>query len=171
MAPTTLSRLYRSSVPSALARSKRIESTYNWEHNCERHPPFPPDESGIWCALDIAKCRYPELVYRAYHVVESHEEGSPLSQNVKGVSARGRNRRTKKPNIKVLNTAPTKPSTVFLGDTAMRGVLPVVTPNIISNHVNLQGDCNMPQMYAHTSLQMTRDAGTQNQINPCGKLS
>ena len=44
--------------------------------------------------------------------------------------------------------APTKPSTVFLGDNRISGVRPKV----------------MPQTYAMTSLMMTRDAGRKNQI-------
>lgn len=54
------------------------------------------------------------------------------------------------PNKTVLKKAPTKPSTVFLGESLMSGVLPRV----------------IPQIYAKTSLQMTSEAGTQNQIVP-----
>jgi hypothetical protein len=54
------------------------------------------------------------------------------------------------PNRMVLQKAPTKPSTVFFGESLISGVLPVV----------------IPQMYANTSLQMTREAGTQNQMRP-----
>lgn len=58
------------------------------------------------------------------------------------------------PKMTVLKNAPRKPSTVFLGDSLMSGVRPTVTP----------------QMYAKISLQMTRDAGTKNQIIPSRML-
>ena len=45
---------------------------------------------------------------------------------------------------------PMKPSTVFLGESRIRGVLP---------H-------SMPQMYANISFVMTRHTGRKNQINP-----
>jgi hypothetical protein len=54
------------------------------------------------------------------------------------------------PSTSVHANAPTKPSTVFFGESAMSGVRPIVTP----------------QMYAKTSLQITSEAGTQNQIMP-----
>jgi hypothetical protein len=54
----------------------------------------------------------------------------------------------------VQKSAPTKPSTVFLGESAISGVRPMVTP----------------QMYAKMSLQMTREAGTQNQMRPSRML-
>lgn len=54
----------------------------------------------------------------------------------------------------VHKNAPTKPSTVFFGESLMSGVRPMV----------------IPQMYAKTSLQMTRDAGTKNQIRPSRML-
>ena len=59
-----------------------------------------------------------------------------------------------RPKMMVLKNAPTKPSTVFLGDSLMSGVRPMVTP----------------QMYAKQSLQITSDAGTQNQIMPSRML-
>lgn len=52
--------------------------------------------------------------------------------------------------ITVLQKAPTNPSTVFFGESLMSGVRPRV----------------IPQMYAKTSLQITSEAGTQNQIKP-----
>jgi len=52
--------------------------------------------------------------------------------------------------ITVLQNAPTKPSTVFFGESLINGVLPRVTP----------------QIYAKQSLQITKDAGTQNQMRP-----
>jgi hypothetical protein len=58
------------------------------------------------------------------------------------------------PKTIVLQNAPTKPSTVFLGDNAMRGVRPKEIPHI----------------YAKTSLQMTSEAGTQNHIKPSRML-
>src|SRR5712691_10778008 len=54
----------------------------------------------------------------------------------------------------VHRNAPTKPSTVFFGESLMRGVRPMV----------------IPQMYAKTSLQMTRHAGTKNQMRPSRML-
>ena len=50
----------------------------------------------------------------------------------------------------VHKNAPIKPSTVFLGESLMRGVRPMV----------------IPQMYAKMSLQITRDTGTKNQMRP-----
>lgn len=50
--------------------------------------------------------------------------------------------------------APTKPSTVFLGDNLMSWVRPKV----------------IPQMYANMSLVMTRAAGRKNQIKPSNTL-
>ena len=58
------------------------------------------------------------------------------------------------PKTIVLKKAPTKPSTVFLGESLNSGVRPTV----------------MPQMYAKQSLQITREAGTQNQIMPSRML-
>lgn len=52
--------------------------------------------------------------------------------------------------ITVQMNAPTKPSTVFLGESLIKGVLPN----------------DMPQMYAQMSLQMTSEAGRKNQIMP-----
>ena len=60
----------------------------------------------------------------------------------------------RRPKMIVLKSAPTKPSTVFLGESLNSGVRPSVTP----------------QMYAKQSLQMTSDAGTQNQIMPSRML-
>jgi len=54
----------------------------------------------------------------------------------------------------VHRNAPTKPSTVFFGESLMSGVRPMV----------------IPQMYAKTSLQMTTDAGTKNQMRPSRML-
>ena len=54
----------------------------------------------------------------------------------------------------VHKNAPMKPSTVFFGESLMSGVRPMV----------------IPQMYAKTSLQMTRDAGTKNQMRPSRML-
>ena len=50
--------------------------------------------------------------------------------------------------------APTKPSTVFLGESLMSCVRPKV----------------MPQMYANMSLVITREAGRKNQIMPSKML-
>lgn len=57
--------------------------------------------------------------------------------------------------ITVQMNAPTKPSTVFLGESLIKGVLPN----------------DMPQMYAQMSLQMTNEAGRKNQIMPWERRS
>jgi len=54
------------------------------------------------------------------------------------------------PNRRVLQNAPTNPSTVFFGESLIKGVRPTL----------------MPHMYAKVSLQITNEAGTQNQIMP-----
>lgn len=39
--------------------------------------PFFPEEDGIGAAGDTAPCTHAEIVYRAYHVIELHEERTP----------------------------------------------------------------------------------------------
>jgi hypothetical protein len=53
-------------------------------------------------------------------------------------------------NRRVLQKAPTNPSTVFFGESLIKGVRPTV----------------IPHTYANISLQITNEAGTQNQIMP-----
>lgn len=59
-----------------------------------------------------------------------------------------------KPKTIVRTQAPTKPSTVFFGESLMS----CVRPNV------------MPQIYAKMSLVMTREAGRKNQIMPSKML-
>jgi hypothetical protein len=58
------------------------------------------------------------------------------------------------PKMMVRTQAPTKPSTVFFGDSLISCVRPKV----------------IPQMYAKISLHMTNEAGRKNQIIPSKTL-
>jgi hypothetical protein len=58
------------------------------------------------------------------------------------------------PKMTVRIQAPTKPSTVFFGDSLISCVLPKV----------------IPQTYAKMSLQMTKETGRKNQIIPSKTL-
>lgn len=57
---------------------------------------------------------------------------------------------TSMPKTMVMIQPPTNPSTVFLGDNLIRGVLPQ----------------KKPKMYAQISLAMTSETGRKNQIRP-----
>jgi hypothetical protein len=109
---------------------------------------FSPDEYGVGFTSDIGECVCSQVSSGADHVVESHKECSPLTHQP--MSCEVRNGLTARENNRVQRKAPMNPSTVFLGDNLINGV----RPNIF------------PQTYAMTSLQMTKDAGTKNQIIP-----
>lgn len=77
--------------------------------------------------MNIAPRSYTQALDWTNHIIESHEESSPL-ELVNKLHMKYPDLLTKYPKIKVLKMAPTNPSTVFLGDNASKGVRPVVTP-------------------------------------------
>ena len=74
--------------------------------------------------------------------------------------------------IIVEKNAPTKPSTVFLGDSLMSGVRPMVIPGqkVKDKRDEAKTWQDLPQMYAKMSLHITNDAGNQNHIKPSSML-
>lgn len=110
-----------------------------------------PYKDGVGLANDIRKDVGAEITCWAGHVRESHKEGSPLIRQLSSRTwTKGKIELTASENNRVQKKAPMNPSTVFLGDSLINGVRPNA----------------FPQTYAMTSLQMTSDAGTKNQIRP-----
>ena len=105
--------------------------------------------------LDVRESVGAQINCRTDHIVELHEERSPLIGEVRSEEDELVIPLTQRPKMIVLMKAPTKPSTVFFGERAMSCVRPKV----------------LPQIYAQMSLQITRNAGIQNQIIPWSIMS
>jgi hypothetical protein len=111
-------------------------------------------ENGVWCAFEAGPDVCSEvLVIVSMFVPLDTKELLTLTGQMK-YGYRINTLVIPTPKMTVNTQAPTKPSTVFLGESLMSCVLPTV----------------IPTRYAKISLQMTRETGKKNQIIPSNTL-
>jgi len=135
------------SKESAKRRDKRGESSHHQAVNLERSIrdrrrgttedsleelaggagefEIPPDEDRVGFACDVGEHIGSEIAGRANHVVEPHEECSPLIVSSEPHQEKERTARAK---MRVQMKAPIKPSTVFFGLSLISGVRPNALP-------------------------------------------
>lgn len=123
-----------------------------------------PDKDGIRSTRDGGKGVHTEILSRADHVWESHEKGAPLYVSIGIVESsaygEGKEQCADESTDKTLDR--------FLWTELDKGrsskeLACNVSPTLCEA-------MNSPQTYAMTSLQMTKEAGTKNQIKPSRML-